>query len=164
MDGLQVVVIRSDVMKELLKYPEVFKIKDNENTKMVEFNPVFRDYKERTEHAERVLWQFQQDDVFIALKGWRDEVKNLLFHNIQFAMSNHTNFFTLYFISQCYDVKAGHNALLKLINRLVFAIIVWTCMFMSGILHWACAFGCSNDLIPKKNGLANWIIWWWSIG
>lgn len=74
MDGLQVGVIRPDVLKELFKYPEVFVIKEKEKSKVVELNPAFRDYNERTEQVDRVLRQFRQDDVFFALKGWRDEV------------------------------------------------------------------------------------------
>lgn len=73
-DGLQVGVVRPDVLKELFKYPEVFVIKDNEKSKVVELNPAFRDYNERTENVDRVLRQFRKDDIFLALKGWRDEV------------------------------------------------------------------------------------------
>lgn len=75
-DGLQVGVIRPNVLKELFKFPEVFVIKDNEKSKVVELNPAFRDYDERTEHVDRILRQFRIENVFIALKGWRDEVSN----------------------------------------------------------------------------------------
>lgn len=74
-DGLQVGVIRPDVLKELFKFPEVFVIKDNEKSKGVELNPAFRDYNERTEHVDRILRKFRKENVFIALKGWRDEVR-----------------------------------------------------------------------------------------
>lgn len=67
-------VIRPDVLKQLFRYPEVFVIRDNEKSKVVELNPAFRDYNERTEHVDRVLRQLRQDNVFFALKGWRDEV------------------------------------------------------------------------------------------
>lgn len=49
-------------------------IKDKEKSKVVELNPAFRDYNERTEHVDRVLRKFRQDVTFVALKGWRDEV------------------------------------------------------------------------------------------
>lgn len=75
--GLQVGVIRPDILKELFKYPEVFVIKDKEKSKVVELNPAFRDYNERTENVDRVLRQLRKDEVFFALKGWRDEVRNL---------------------------------------------------------------------------------------
>lgn len=76
-DGLQVGVIRPDVLKELFKFPEVFVIKDNEKSKVVELNPAFRDYNERTEHVDRILRQFRKENVFLALKGWRDEVRTI---------------------------------------------------------------------------------------
>lgn len=77
-DGQQVGVIRPDVLKQLFKYPEVFVIRDNEKAKVVELSPAFRDYDERTEHVDRVLRQLRQDNVFFALKGWRDEVRILI--------------------------------------------------------------------------------------
>lgn len=73
-DGEQVGVIRPDVLKQLLKYPEVFCIRDKENTKVVELNPAFRDYNEKSENVDRVLRQFRSDGVFVTLKGWREEV------------------------------------------------------------------------------------------
>lgn len=73
-DGLQVGVIRPDILKELFRYPEVFVIKDKEKSKVVELNPAFRDYNERTDNVDRVLRKFRHDNTFIALKGWRDEV------------------------------------------------------------------------------------------
>lgn len=74
-DGLQVGVIRPDILKELTKFPEVFLIKNKDADKIVELNPAFRDYDERSEHVDRVLRQFRKDNVFITLKGWRDEVR-----------------------------------------------------------------------------------------
>lgn len=73
--GLQVGIVRPDVLKELFKYPEVFVIKGEDKSKVVELNPAFRDYNERTQHVDAVLRKFKQDDIFFALKGWRDEVK-----------------------------------------------------------------------------------------
>lgn len=82
LDKLQVGIVRPDVLKELFKYPEVFVIKDKDKSKVVELNPAFRDYNEKTQHVDNVLRQFRQDDIFIALKGWRDEV-NIYRHAIQ---------------------------------------------------------------------------------
>lgn len=90
MDGLQVGVIRPDVLKELFKYPEVFVIKDNEKSKLVELNPAFRDYNERTEHVDRVLRKFRQENVFIALKGWRDEVMAISNYFITISINSTT--------------------------------------------------------------------------
>lgn len=68
-------MIRPDVLKELFKFPELFVIKDNAKSKVVELNPAFRDYDERTENVDRILRQFRKENVFLALKGWRDEVR-----------------------------------------------------------------------------------------
>lgn len=113
MDGLQVGVVRPDVLKELFKYPEVFVIKDKEKSKVVELNPAFRDYNERTEQVDRVLRQFRQDDVFFPLKGWRDEVNLIRFFFCFIRKHSNIHWNHCYFF-QCYDVKAGHKALLKM--------------------------------------------------
>lgn len=77
-DGLQVGVVRPDITKELLRYPEVFAIKEKPNNRFIELNPAFRDYNERSEHVDHVLRQFRKDNVFITLKGWRDEVSKMI--------------------------------------------------------------------------------------
>jgi len=86
-DGQQVGLIKQDVLKHLNKYPNVFRIDKNEMSDIVELNPAFRDYAERSENVDKVLRQFKKDGTFITLNGWRDE---------------------------CYDVKAGHNSLFKM--------------------------------------------------
>ena len=73
-DGQQVGVVWPDVLKQLFKYPEVFCIQDWANTKVVELNPAFRDYNEKSENVDRVLRKFRSDGVFVTLKGWREEV------------------------------------------------------------------------------------------
>lgn len=74
-DNLQVGIVRPDVLKELFKYPEVFVIKDRDKTKVVELHPAFRDYNEKTQQIDAVLRKFRQSDIFFALRGWRDEVR-----------------------------------------------------------------------------------------
>ncbi|XP_031350175.1 uncharacterized protein LOC116175931 [Photinus pyralis] len=69
-EGFQVGLIRPDVMKQLLRYPEVFRVTSD----YVELNPAFRDYEERTARVDHVLRELRGDHAFIALKGWRDEV------------------------------------------------------------------------------------------
>ncbi|KAH8272164.1 hypothetical protein KR018_004490, partial [Drosophila ironensis] len=88
-EGEHVGLIKSDVLKQLVKYPEVFCIRDCEQTKqgLVELNPAFRDYNERTEQMEKVLRMLRSEGLFPALHGWRDE-----------------NF----------EVKSEHKALLKM--------------------------------------------------
>ncbi|EDV34874.2 uncharacterized protein Dana_GF15848, isoform B [Drosophila ananassae] len=88
-EGHQVGLIKSDVLKQLVKYPEVFCIRDCEQTKqgLVELNPAFRDYNERTEQLEKVLRDLRSNGLFPALQGWRDEY---------------------------FEVKSEHRALLKM--------------------------------------------------
>ncbi|XP_055641301.1 uncharacterized protein LOC129778435 [Toxorhynchites rutilus septentrionalis] len=88
-NGQQVGLISQNVLEHLLKYPEVFFIRDAEqgNQNIVELNPAFRDYSERSEQVDRVLREFRTQGVFVALKGWRNE---------------------------CYDVKSTTESLLKM--------------------------------------------------
>uniref|UniRef100_A0A1B0G5B2 DUF4743 domain-containing protein n=1 Tax=Glossina morsitans morsitans TaxID=37546 RepID=A0A1B0G5B2_GLOMM len=78
-EGQQVGLIKSDVIKQLNKYPEVFCIRDCEYTKqgIVELNPAFRDYSERTEKLDKVLRELRSKGLFSALQGWREEVRHL---------------------------------------------------------------------------------------
>lgn len=87
--GQQVGLISQNVLEQLLKYPEVFCIRDAEQGKqnIVELNPAFRDYTERSEQVDRVLKEFRAQGMFVALKGWRNE---------------------------CYDVKSTTESLLKM--------------------------------------------------
>lgn len=88
-DGDHVGLIKPDVYKHLLKYPEVFCFHENESNRegVVELNPAFRDYTERTIKVDEVLRDLKSKGIFSALKGWRDEF---------------------------YDVKHGHKRLLKM--------------------------------------------------
>lgn len=43
-------------------------------SKCIELNPAFRDYEERSSKIDDILKKLRADNVFIALKGWRDEV------------------------------------------------------------------------------------------
>lgn len=68
-EGYQVGLIRPDVMKQLIYFPEVFHI----TAGCVELNPAFRDYQERSVKIDEVLREFRCKDTFVTLKGWRDE-------------------------------------------------------------------------------------------
>nr|CAI5843780.1 unnamed protein product [Callosobruchus analis] len=68
-EGFQVGLVRPDIMKQLLNYPEVFLV----NSGSVELNPAFRDYQERSSKVAQVLQELRDNDVFVTLKGWRDE-------------------------------------------------------------------------------------------
>lgn len=63
-------LVRPDMVKNLLKFPEVFTVQDDS----VELNPAFRDYDERTARVDRVLRECRDANLFHTLKGWRDEV------------------------------------------------------------------------------------------
>lgn len=45
---------------------------------IVELNPAFRDYAERSENVDKVLRQFKKDGTFVTLKGWREEVSEIV--------------------------------------------------------------------------------------
>ena len=62
--------MRPDVMLELSRYPHVFHVQ----TDSVELNPAFRDYDERSSKVEAVLRECRSNNVFVTLKGWREEV------------------------------------------------------------------------------------------
>ncbi|KAF7287369.1 uncharacterized protein LOC143191046 [Rhynchophorus ferrugineus] len=68
-EGYQVGLIRPDVMKELIHFPEVFHVTPG----CVELNPAFRDYQERSVKVNEVLKELRKKNTFITLKGWRDE-------------------------------------------------------------------------------------------
>ncbi|KAJ9600395.1 hypothetical protein L9F63_009323, partial [Diploptera punctata] len=68
-EGYQVGLVRQDVMKQLMRYPDVFHIQPDS----VELNPAFRDYDERSSRVEAVLRECRSNNMFVTLKGWREE-------------------------------------------------------------------------------------------
>nr|XP_036226493.1 nudix hydrolase 20, chloroplastic isoform X2 [Bactrocera oleae] len=74
-EGEQVGLVKADVIKQLQRYPEIFCIRNCEFTKqgIVELNPAFRDYAERTKQVDIVLRDLRSKGIFSALQGWRDE-------------------------------------------------------------------------------------------
>ncbi|CAB3364682.1 Hypothetical predicted protein [Cloeon dipterum] len=68
-EGQQVGLVRPDVAAQLARFPEVFLV----HSDVVELNPAFRDYNERSAKVDAVLRRFRTDGAFIALKGWREE-------------------------------------------------------------------------------------------
>ncbi|CAK9827668.1 Nudix hydrolase 20, chloroplastic [Anthophora retusa] len=68
-DGQQVGLVRPDVMKELLNYPQVFQV----HPEYVQLNPAFRDYAERSAKVEEVLREWRAGGKFVTLRGWREE-------------------------------------------------------------------------------------------
>ncbi|KAK0167098.1 hypothetical protein PV327_004541 [Microctonus hyperodae] len=68
-DGQQVGLVRPDVMKELLNYPQVFQVQPD----CVQLNPAFRGYAERSARVNEVLQEWRAGGKFITLRGWREE-------------------------------------------------------------------------------------------
>ncbi|XP_023288246.1 uncharacterized protein YJR142W [Orussus abietinus] len=68
-DGQQIGLIRPDVLKELLNYPQVFQVQPE----YVQLNPAFRHYAERSARVDEVLREWRAGGKFITLLGWRDE-------------------------------------------------------------------------------------------
>ncbi|XP_015114713.1 uncharacterized protein YJR142W [Diachasma alloeum] len=68
-DGQQVGLVRSDVMKELVNYPQVFEIQPD----YVQLNPAFREYAERSARIDEVLREWKASGKFVTLRGWREE-------------------------------------------------------------------------------------------
>lgn len=54
---------------------------------IVELNPAFRDYSERSEKVDKVLRDLRAKGLFSALKGWREEV----------SMTNQSKLVLVYF-------------------------------------------------------------------
>lgn len=69
-EEFQVGLITPEVLRELERFPDVFVC---ENTS-VKLHESLNDYATRSEAVERVLNQLRRNDVFITLRGWRDEV------------------------------------------------------------------------------------------
>lgn len=73
-DGHQVGIVRDDIATEFKKYSDVFVQKQLAGRQVIELNPKFRDYNERTENVEKLLQDFRAKDKFVSLRGWRNEV------------------------------------------------------------------------------------------
>ncbi|XP_066157218.1 uncharacterized protein [Euwallacea fornicatus] len=67
--GFQVGLIRPDVVKQLINFPEIFHFSQG----CIELNPAFRDYEKRSVKIDEVLRHLRDKNVFVTLKGWRDE-------------------------------------------------------------------------------------------
>ncbi|XP_050533049.1 uncharacterized protein LOC126901006 [Daktulosphaira vitifoliae] len=68
-DGVQVGLIQTAVISKLSQYPNVFIVECNSVT----LNPALRNYEERSIHVENVLRDMKEKQLFITLKGWRNE-------------------------------------------------------------------------------------------
>ncbi|XP_015512510.2 uncharacterized protein [Neodiprion pinetum] len=75
-DGQQVGLVRPNVMKELLSFPQVFQVQPE----YVQLNPAFRDYAERSAKMEEVLKEWRDGGKFVTLRGWREECYEVRAH------------------------------------------------------------------------------------
>lgn len=79
--GQKVGLIRPDVLPHLEKHSDIFVIerdsRDSSNVIQVSLSPALITPQERTSKMEQFLLSMRQKDVFVSLKGWRDEVCNL---------------------------------------------------------------------------------------
>lgn len=71
-------IIPSYVYKELEDYTEVFVV----NEKCIQLNDTLTDSYNRTNKINNVLHSLWHEDKFCALKGWRNEVKVILYKNV----------------------------------------------------------------------------------
>jgi len=68
-DTYQVGLITPEVLEKLKAYPEVFRIMEE----YVIISPALSDYESRYKAVDKVLRDFQRDETFITLAGWRNE-------------------------------------------------------------------------------------------
>ncbi|XP_026683727.1 uncharacterized protein LOC103515132 isoform X1 [Diaphorina citri] len=69
-NGHQVGLIKPEVKKHLLSYPDIFSVQANNS---IHLNPSFHTYESRSKCLDQVLHEFKTKNLFVALKGWRDE-------------------------------------------------------------------------------------------
>ncbi|OWF55738.1 nudix hydrolase 20, chloroplastic-like [Mizuhopecten yessoensis] len=74
----QVGLIHQDVWNHLLHYPDVFVVSALEESKTsnrnsLTLNAEYKTAAERSDAVAKVLEDLRQKDIFISLKGWRDE-------------------------------------------------------------------------------------------
>lgn len=68
-NNIQVGLVRSDVLKFLLRYPDVFQMQaDN-----IVLNPSLKTYADRSKNVDAVLRDLRSQKVLNTLNGWRDE-------------------------------------------------------------------------------------------
>lgn len=75
-DDSRVGTIPPFVLPHLENYPDVFKLVRTEDDciEHVTFVPKLKTFDERSKKIEEVLQEFQKKDLFITLRGWRNEV------------------------------------------------------------------------------------------
>lgn len=69
-NNIQVGLVRSDVLKFLLRYPDVFQMQADS----IVLNPSLKTYADRSKNVDAVLRDLRSQKVLNTLNGWRDEV------------------------------------------------------------------------------------------
>ncbi len=64
------------VLEAALRHPDVFQLDSSSGNVML--NPSLASYEERSAKMHLVLTQWRDESLFITLKGWRNEVSNLI--------------------------------------------------------------------------------------
>lgn len=62
------------VLPHLENYPDVFKIVKTEDNCIKHVTFVPKTFDERSKKMEEVLQDFRKNDLFVTLRGWRNEV------------------------------------------------------------------------------------------
>ncbi|XP_033728823.1 nudix hydrolase 24, chloroplastic-like [Pecten maximus] len=76
----QVGLIQPDVWKHLINYPDVFVISGSDeltSRKSLSIKDTFKTANERTAAVAKVLEDLRQKDVFLSLRGWRNETYDI---------------------------------------------------------------------------------------
>lgn len=84
MDRVRVGTIPPFVLPHLFKYPEVFDVVKNDDGSInhVAIAPQLETFEDRSQRIANVLHEFRKDDLFVALRGWRNEVPYFLMQNL----------------------------------------------------------------------------------
>lgn len=76
-DGVRVGTIPPFVLPHLSSHPDVFKVIKNDfgNIDHVTLAPHLNTFENRSQKVEEVMQEFRKNDLFVTLRGWRNEVK-----------------------------------------------------------------------------------------
>ncbi|EDO49598.1 predicted protein [Nematostella vectensis] len=74
-DGITVGTILPNVLTQIRKYPDIFAvIKTTDSDEHVTLVPSLLTFEERTQKVNEVVQEFRKKDLFVTLRGWRDEM------------------------------------------------------------------------------------------
>lgn len=79
-DGYKIGIITQEVFEKLKEYPDVFNCSEADVKLLDELD----DYESRYQALDRVLRDMKSQNMFVTLKGWRNEVLNLFVIGFQY--------------------------------------------------------------------------------